>query len=178
MTTSRREFCLLPGLLVAAGAPTLDVDARLIEMLGRPVEAPQPIGDYVPARRVAGLVFLSTTPAKRGARIMFPGVVGRDLDLAAGIIAAQWAALTLLEYLFIELGGTLSAVKQFVSLTGYVSSEEGFHQQAEVMNGATRVLTGIFGAERGRPTRSSIGVRHMPRNASVAVSGIVEINRL
>ena len=153
----------------------MNPDDRFLELLGRPVQQPQPLGDYLPARRVGNIVYVSTTPAKLGNAPTFPGVVGRDLDVAAGKTSARWAALTLLEYLWNELGGTLASVRQFVSLTGYVASAEGFHDQADVMNGASAVLIEVFGAEVGKPTRSAIGVRHMPRNASVAVGGIVEV---
>ena len=156
-------------------AASMTADARFLSLLGRPVQQPQPLGDYVPARRVGNVVYVSTTPAKLGNAPTFPGVVGRDLDVAAAKTSARWAALTLLEYLWHELGGTLAPVRQFVSLTGYVASADGFHDQAEVMNGASAVLMEVFGGETGKPTRSAIGVRHMPRNASVAVGGIVEI---
>jgi enamine deaminase RidA (YjgF/YER057c/UK114 family) len=153
----------------------MTADARFLSLLGRPVQQPQPLGDYVPARRVGSVVYVSTTPAKTGSSVTFPGVVGRDLDVAAATTSARWAALTLLEYLWNELGGTFAPVRQFVSLTGYVASAEGFHGQADVLNGASAVLIEVFGSEIGKPTRSAIGVRHMPRNASVAVGGIVEI---
>ena len=156
-------------------AAAMTADARFLSLLGRPVQQPQPLGDYVPARRVGNVVYVSTTPAKLGNAPTFPGVVGRDLDVTAAKTSARWAALTLLEYLWHELGGTLAPVRQFVSLTGYVASADGFHDQAEVMNGASAVLIEVFGGETGKPTRSAIGVRHMPRNASVAVGGIVEI---
>ena len=139
------------------------------------MQQPQPLGDYVPARRVGNVVYVSTTPAKTGSSVTFPGVVGRDLDAAAATTSARWAALTLLEYLWNELGGTFAPVRQFVSLTGYVASADGFYGQADVLNGASAVLIEVFGSEIGKPTRSAIGVRHMPRNASVAVGGIVEI---
>ncbi|MFO1363993.1 MAG: RidA family protein [Burkholderiales bacterium] len=155
----------------ARGAP----DHRFLTLLGRAVQRPEPLGDYVPARRVGNVVYLSTTPAKTGREVTYPGVVGRDLDVAAASVSARWAALTLLEYLWHELGGTFAPVRQFVSLTGYVASAEGFRDQADVLNGASAVLIEVFGAEIGKPTRSAIGVRHMPRNASVAVGGLVEI---
>ncbi len=82
--------------------------------------------------------------------------MGRDLDVAAAKTSARWAALTLLEYLWHELGGTLAPVRQFVSLTGYVASAEGFHDQAEVMNGASAVLTEVF----GRRERQADAFRH------------------
>jgi enamine deaminase RidA (YjgF/YER057c/UK114 family) len=150
-------------------------DRRFLALLGRPVQRPQPLGDYVPARRVGNVVYLSTTPAKIGNAPTYPGVVGRDLDVAAATVSAHWAALTLLEYLWNELDGTFAPVRQFVSLTGYVASADGFHDQADVLNGASAVLIEVFGAEIGKPSRSAIGVRHMPRNASVAVGGLVEI---
>ena len=178
-TLNRRLFLAGASSVLALGtrasAAPIDFDARFTEVLGRPVQKPQPIGDYVPARRVGSLIFLSATPAKIGSAISYPGVVGKDLDLATGRTSARWAALTLLEYLWNELGGTLRPVRQVISLTGYVASAEGFVDQAEVMNGASAVLIEVFGPDVGRPTRTSVGVRHMPRNASVAVSGIVEI---
>ena len=178
-TLTRRVFLAGASSVLALGTPAsaapIDFDARFAELLGRPIQKPQPIGDYVPARRVGSLIFLSATPAKIGSAITYPGVVGKDVDLATGRTSARWAALTLLEYLSNELGGTLRPVRQVVSLTGYVASAEGFVEQAEVMNGASAVLIEIFGPDIGRPTRTSVGVRHMPRNASVAVSGIVEI---
>jgi hypothetical protein len=59
-------------------APQADTpDARFLSLLGRPVQHPQPLGDYLPARRVGNVVYLSTTPAKLGSTITFPGVVGR-----------------------------------------------------------------------------------------------------
>jgi enamine deaminase RidA (YjgF/YER057c/UK114 family) len=164
-----------PPLPAASPARGDTTDARFLSLLGRPVQQPQPLGDYLPARRVGNVVYLSTTPAKLGSAITFPGVVGRDLDVAGARTSARWAALTLLEYLWQELGGTLAPVRQFVSLTGYVASADGFHDQADVMNGASAVLIEVFGLDKGKPTRSSIGVRHMPRNASVGVDGIVEI---
>jgi enamine deaminase RidA (YjgF/YER057c/UK114 family) len=69
----------------------------------------------------------------------------------------------------------LAPVRQIVSLTGDVSSAEGFTEQAEVMNGASGALTEIFGEDAGRPTRSSVGVVHMPRSGSVGVCAVVEI---
>ena len=165
-------FVLFSAAVTAAEA---DIDAAFVSILRRPVQKPQPIGDYVPARRVGNLIFLSATPAKIGSKITYPGVVGSDVDLATARTSARWAALTLLEYLWNELGGTLKPVQQVVSITGYVASAEGFIDQAEVMNGASAILIELFGPDAGRPTRTSIGVRHMPRNASVALSGIVEV---
>lgn len=168
----------LPVAAHAQGAPMPrpSTSQLFIDRLGRAPERPRPIGKYVPARRVTPLVFLSATPAKYGSTILHPGVLGRDLDVEAGHLSARAAMLTLLEYLWFDLDGSLSPIEQIVSLTGYVASAPGFFRQAEVMDGASDVLVEIFGPD-ALPTRTSIGVVHMPRNASVAVSAVVEISR-
>ena len=179
-TVDRRMFIAAASSFLALGtqgaAALPDADARFAKLLGRRVQEPHPIGDYVPARRVGSLIFLSATPAKVGSTITYHGVVGKDVDLASAKNSARWAALTLMEYLWNELGGTLKPVRQIVSVIGYVASAEGFVDQAEVMNGASAVFIELFGADAGRPTRTSVGVRHMPRNASVAISGVVEVS--
>jgi enamine deaminase RidA (YjgF/YER057c/UK114 family) len=158
-----------------ASAAPIDFDARFTEVLGRPVQKPQPIGDYVPARRVGSLIFLSATPAKIGSAISYPGVVGKDLDLATGRTSARWAALTLLEYLWNELERNSEARSSSRQSHRLCRLSRRFCGSGRSNERASGVLIEVFGADVGRPTRTSVGVRHMPRNASVAVSGIVEI---
>jgi hypothetical protein len=128
---SRRAMMMI-GCLAAFGllansarGEVVDADSRLLQILGRPVQKPATFGEYVPVRRSGNLVFLSTTPAKTGKAATYPRIVGRDLDLAQAKIAARGAALTLLEGLWFELGGTLKPVRQWIALTGYVASADG-----------------------------------------------------
>ncbi len=54
-------------------AASMTADVRFLSLLGRPVQQPQPLGDYVPARRVGNVVYVSTTPAKLGNALDLPG---------------------------------------------------------------------------------------------------------
>lgn len=148
-------------------------DRRLAELLGRPPAKPEPIGLYAPARRAGHLLYLSTTVARKNGQPIFQGAVGRDLDVRAGAQAARASALALLETVQHELG-SLARVRQVVNIIGYVASADTFYMQAEVMNGASEVLIDVLGEDRGKASRSAIGVAALSRNATVAISGVVE----
>lgn len=148
-------------------------DQRLVELLGRPPAQPEPIGLYAASRRVGRLLYLSTTVARQNGQPIHQGLVGRDLDLAGGVQAARATALALLETVFHELG-SLGRVRQIVNIIGYVASADNFYMQADVMNGASQVLIDVLGTERGKASRSAIGVAALSRNAAVAISGVVE----
>jgi enamine deaminase RidA (YjgF/YER057c/UK114 family) len=64
--------------------------------------------------------------------------------------------------------GTLDRVRRIVRVAVYVASVPTFTRQHEVGNGATEVLTAIFG-DSGRPARVAMGVASLPLNAPVEV---------
>lgn len=148
-------------------------DRRLAERLGRSPTPPEPIGLYAASRRVGHLLYLSTTVARQNGQPIFQGAVGRDLDAHAGAQAARASALALLETVYFALG-SLTRVRQVVNIIGYVASAETFYGQADVMNGASEVLIDVLGNKRGKASRSAVGVAALSRNATVAISGVVE----
>ena len=132
-------------------------------------ELPRPGGNYVPAKTVGKLVYLS-------------GVISTDAggtmtaplgDLQRGYLAAQGCALTHLAILKQHLG-SLDAVKSIVSLNGYVSAPAGFPDSPQVVNGASDLLVAVFG-EAGRHVRAAVAVSSLPRNALVELQMVVEI---
>jgi enamine deaminase RidA (YjgF/YER057c/UK114 family) len=178
-TLSRRTLlaagaaaALAPRAAVAA-AP--EVDQRFLKALGRAPRPAQPIGDYVPVRRSGRILYLSTTTARTDGQPDFRGKVGGELTLAQGQQAARAAALSLLENVYNELGGTLAPVTQILNMIGYVASADGFYDQAGVMNGATAVLVEVLGRDIGLSSRSAIGVKAMSRDAAVSISATVEV---
>ena len=101
---------------------------------------PTPGGNYVPAKTVGKLVYLS-------------GVISTDdsgtitaplVDIEWGYLAAQRCALTHLAILKQHLG-SLDLVKSVVSLNGYVSAPAGFPDSPQVVNGASDLLVAVFG---------------------------------
>ena len=59
-------------------------------------------------------------------------------------------------------------------MVGFVASAPGFTDQPIVINGASELLTQVFG-EAGRHARSAVGVAELPRNTPVEVEAIIEV---
>jgi enamine deaminase RidA (YjgF/YER057c/UK114 family) len=71
--------------------------------------------------------------------------------------------------------GSLDAIKEIVSLTGYVNAIPGFEELPQVINGASDLLIEIFG-EAGRHARATIGASALPRNALVEIQMVVAVH--
>ena len=103
------------------------------------------------------------------------GVVGDDVSVDDAREAAAVCALNALAVLQAELG-TLDRIERILSVTGYVASAPGFDRQPTVIDGASKVLFDIFG-ERGRHTRSAIGVAALPRGGAVEIELTAAVSR-
>lgn len=136
-------------------------------------EAPKPGGIYTPVVRTGNIVYVSGQTPKRDGQLLFKGRVGKELTLAEGQEAAQYATLNCLGLLK-EFLGDLGMIKQFVQIIGYVRSATGFSEQPAVMNGASQLLFDIFG-ERGGHTRLALGTNELPGGAAIEIYCIVEV---
>ena len=52
--------------------------------------------------------------------------------------------------------------------------DEGFTEHPQVLNGASDLFAEVF-EERGKHTRTALGIRDMPLNASVQISVFAEV---
>jgi enamine deaminase RidA (YjgF/YER057c/UK114 family) len=142
-------------------------DARLAE-LGLVLPGPFPPHDPLDAVVVHGGRARTSGQLPRdhdGAIVQ--GVLGADLDVAAGADAARWCALNALSVLRRELG-TLDRVERVLTVLGFVASAPGFAQQPAVVDGASRLLHDVFGPA-GRHSRSAVGVAALPRGGAVEI---------
>ncbi|MBV8631109.1 MAG: RidA family protein [Silvibacterium sp.] len=135
-------------------------------------ELPAPGGNYVSAKTIGNLVYLSGVISIDDRGIM-TGVVGHDRSVEDGYTAARQCALMQLAVLKRALGA-LDRIKQIVSVNGYVNARAGFPDSPKVINGASDLFVEIFG-DNGRHVRVAIGVSALPRNAMVEIQMIVEI---
>ena len=101
------------------------------------------------------------------------GTVGAGRTIEEGYAAARACGLTQLAVLKQHLG-SLDAVKQIVSVNGYVNAVPGFEDSPKVINGASDLFVELFG-EAGRHVRAAIGVSALPHNALVELQMTVEI---
>jgi enamine deaminase RidA (YjgF/YER057c/UK114 family) len=152
-----------------AGTPS----ERLKE-LGLTLPAPpKPAGTYSSVVIDRKQAWVSGQIVLQDGAMFHPGLVDRDISPDTAKEVARRAALQALSALEAALG-SIDRVRQIVRVTVYVASVPTFNRQHEVANGATEVLTDIFG-EAGRPARAAIGVASLPLNAPVEVDMVVAL---
>ncbi|RYY27558.1 MAG: RidA family protein [Sphingomonadales bacterium] len=103
------------------------------------------------------------------------GIVGDDLDLAAGQAAARLSGLNLLAQIGAALDGDFERIRQVMRITGHVQVAAGFTAIPAVMNGCSDLLVEALG-ERGRHTRTSVGAYGLPGGHAVEVDAVVRID--
>jgi enamine deaminase RidA (YjgF/YER057c/UK114 family) len=135
--------------------------------------APQPVGAYVPAVRTGNLLFVSGQLPMKDGKLLATGHVNGEVSLEQAQSCARQAALNALAVVASELGG-LSKVARVVRLTGHVSSDRGFTDQAKVLNAASDFVVQVFG-DSGRHSRAALGAAELPLGAPVELELIVEV---
>lgn len=134
---------------------------------------PAPQGSYQPARRVGNLVYTSGMSAIRDGQRQYVGRLGAEISVEDGYASARGAAINCLAAVR-SIVATLDAVEAVISLTGYVRSAPEFDRQPKVVDGASDLLTEVFG-EKGRHTRAAIGVSELPFGISVEALLVVAL---
>lgn len=145
-----------------------------LKELGIDLPAPaKPLGSYVPAVATGKLVFTSGQVPLTGDVMTASGKVPTDVTLEQAQAGARVAVLNALAAIRAE-AGSLDAVARVVRMNVFVNSAPGFTSQALVANGASELLSDIFG-QVGRHTRCAIGAAELPRNAAVEIDLVVEL---
>ncbi len=134
--------------------------------------APAPVGSYVQCVRTGNLLHLSGGISINGDDAYY-GKVGSDLSLEQGQAAARAAILNRLAVVE-QAVGSLDKVSRIVALNGYVNAGPDFYDHPKVINGASDLLLEVFG-EKGRHSRTAVGVSALPLNVAVEISLIVEV---
>jgi len=150
----------------------MSAEKRLVE-LG--IVLPEPAsagGNYLPAKTVGDLVFLSGV-ISAGPDGVVTGKCGAGKTIEEGYSAARLCGLAQLAAIRKHVG-SLDEIAEVVSVNGYVNAAEGFPDSPKVVNGCSDLLVQIFG-ETGKHVRAAIGVSALPRNALVEVQMVVRI---
>ncbi len=136
-------------------------------------EAPSPFGSYVPAVQTGNLLFLSGMLATSGHKATVTGIVGKDLDIAAGREAAYTAALNVLALTRKQLG-SLNRVSRVVRLGVYVAATPDFTDHPKVADAPSDLLRDVFG-EGTMSSRLVFGVASLPLGSPVELEVILEV---
>ncbi len=133
-----------------------------------------PAAAYVPFVRSGSLVFISGHIAKKDGK-PWVGQLGLTMTTAEGQAAARAVAIDLMGTLQAAVGGDLQRVKRLVKVLSLVNSTPQFTEQHIVTNGASELLSQVFGPEVGAHARSAFGVAQLPFGSCVEIELIAEV---
>ena len=133
-----------------------------------------PAANSVPWGRSGKLGFVAGQLPMENGQIAQTGIVGQGVSVDEAYAAARLCAMNILAHVRTACDGDLDRVKRIVKVTGFVACAPGFFEHPQVMNGASDLFAKIFG-EAGVHARVAVGAPSLPRNGSVEVDAIVEI---
>mgnify|MGYP006059857097 FL=1 len=137
-------------------------------------EAKAPVGNYVATKVSGKMLFVSGQISIDETGQLIKGKIGKDLDTEAGYNAAKRCALSIIAQVKKACDNDLSKVKSCVKLTGFVNSTDEFIDQPKVLNGASDLISSVFG-EAGMHTRAAVSTNSLPLGVSVEVDAIFEL---
>jgi enamine deaminase RidA (YjgF/YER057c/UK114 family) len=152
----------------------MGADARLNELgIELPPVSP-PVANFIRARRVDNLLYLSGHGPIHPDGRRDQGKAGANLSVDQAKASARLTGLNLLATLRAELG-SLDRIGKVIKVLGMVNSGPGFDRQPEVMDGFSDLMVEVFG-EAGRHARSAVGMAELPFGIPVEIEMIVELN--
>ena len=137
--------------------------------------APDPVGSYVATKIVGKFLYISGQVSINEKGEFIKGKVGKELNLEEGYEAAKRCALNIVSQAKKACGNDLSRIKSCIKLTGYVNSTDNFTDQPKIINGASDLISSVFG-EIGKHTRAAVSVNSLPLGVAVEVEAIFELN--
>lgn len=149
------------------------IEKRLTDLGVTLPAAAAPAANYVPYALSGKLLFTAGQLPLKDGKLQAAGLLGRDIDTAAGREGAKLCAINILAQVKAAIGD-LEKIVRVVKITVFVASTADFTEQHLVANGASDFLVAALG-ERGKHARSAVGMASLPLNAAVEVEAIVEI---
>ena len=138
-------------------------------------KAADPVGSYVATKIIGKLLFISGQISIDENGELIKGKIGKDLNTEDGYKAAKRCALSIIAQTKKACNEDLSKIKSCVKLTGFVNSTDNFIEQPKVINGASDLISLVFG-DAGKHTRAAVSTNSLPLGVSVEIDAIFELN--
>lgn len=138
-------------------------------------EAASPVGSYVATKISNNFLFISGQISMNENGKLITGKIGKDLNTDDGYNAAKRCAISIISQAKKACGGDLSKIKSCIKLTGFVNSIDNFIDQPKVINGASDLISLVFG-EAGMHARAAVSTNSLPLGVAVEVDAIFELN--
>ena len=153
----------------------MDVNSRIKELNINLPKAADPVGSYVATKISGNLLYVSGQISIDENGNLIKGKVGKELDTQKGYMAAERCALSIIAQVKKACQNDMSKIKSCIKLTGYVNSTNDFVDQPKVINGASDLISKVFG-DKGKHTRAAISANSLPLGVAVEVDAIFELN--
>ena len=153
----------------------MSVEQKLKDLKINLPDPKKPVGAYVAYRIIKNLLFISGQISTDIEGNLIKGKIGKDLSLEQGYEAAKRCGLAIISQAKSACENDLSKIKSCIKLTGYVNSTDNFIDQPKVINGASEIISEIFG-EKGLHTRAAVSSNSLPLGVAVEVDAIFELN--
>ena len=152
----------------------MEVNKKIEELKIVLPKAKAPVGSYVATKIVGKLLFISGQISVDDNGELIKGKIGKELTIDQGYYAAKRCGLSIVSLVKNACNGDLSRVRSCVKLTGFVNSTDDFIDQPKVINGASDLISLIFG-EAGMHARAAVSANSLPLGVSVEVDAIFEL---
>lgn len=137
-------------------------------------QAAKAVANYVPYVISGTQLYISgQIPFLNGERLHI-GRLGENLSIEEGRKAAEACALNILAQVADALGGDWVRVVRCVKLGAFVNTTPDFDQHPAVVNGASDLMVAVLG-EKGKHSRSAVGVANLPLGVAVEIDAVFEI---
>tara|TARA_B100001559_G_scaffold319701_1_gene329711 strand:- start:854 stop:1315 length:462 start_codon:yes stop_codon:yes gene_type:complete len=153
----------------------MSVEQKLKELNIILPEPKSPVGAYLASKIVKNLLYISGQISIDSKGNLIKGKIGKDLNVEQGYEAAKRCGLAIISQAKKACENDLSKIKSCIKLTGYVNSTDSFTDQPKVINGASEIISTIFG-EKGLHTRAAISSNSLPLGVAIEVDAIFELN--
>lgn len=148
---------------------------RKLQDLGITLPTPgQPLGNYVHAKRIGNMLYLSGKGPLYADGAMPRGKLGAGMSIEDGYRHARQVGLVLIAAMRDALDGDLDRVADIVKVLGMVNAAPDFADHPKVINGCSDLFVEVFG-ERGRHARSAVGMSSLPGGIPVEIEVIVAV---
>lgn len=152
----------------------MSIDDRLKELgiiLPEPVA---PVANYVPFVQSGNLVSLSGQVPFKDGKPAITGIVGDSVSDEEAREAARLCGINLIAQMKAACGGDLDKVTRVVRLGGFVCGVNGYANQPQIINAASDLMVDVFG-DKGRHSRSAVGVNGLPLGVPVEIDALIEV---
>jgi enamine deaminase RidA (YjgF/YER057c/UK114 family) len=151
------------------------VEQKLADLGVKLHEPISPVANYVGFVRTGNLLFVSGQICKdANGQLIAKGKLGASVTIEQGYAAAQGCGVNLLAQVKAALGD-LDKVVRVVRLGGFINSAPDFLDGPKVLNGASDLMVAAFG-DKGRHSRTTVGVASLPSDAAVEVDAVFEVS--